>query len=125
MIYIGAETDGGCGIYLDVHTVARSHHGQELTAVIGDGHYEGEVLIVLGHGVDVTFVDALWGDTVGLRNFLEQHGEEKIRDDLRRTLSSCAAGDESTVAGRRVRPHVYLPLFADPGVVAEKSGLSR
>jgi len=121
MIYIGTDSESGGGIYLDVHTVVRSRRGQELTAVIGDGHYEGEVLIALGARLEVTFVDALWGDASGLRSFLEHYGEEKIRADLRHTLTSFNVDGANSDSGRGSRPHVYLPLFTEPGGIAEKT----
>lgn len=124
MIYIGTQAEGGCGIYLDVHAEENHSEGREISAVIGDGSYEGEVLIVCGRGFEVTFVDALWGDVQGLRDFLECHGEEKIRADLHRALTPCEPYEGGSVVRHATRPHVYLPLFSDPGVVAE-TGLAQ
>ncbi|PLY07403.1 MAG: hypothetical protein C0624_03685 [Desulfuromonas sp.] len=121
MIYIGAETESGCGIYLDVHSVERSGCGQELAAVIGDGLYEGEVLISFGPDFEITYVDSLWGDAKGVRNFLARHGEENIESDIRFALAVDGHAVDSVTGNRGSRPHVYLPLFADPGAVAEMS----
>lgn len=119
MIYIGAEAEGGCGIYLDVHATERKEQGQQLLAIIGDGCYEGEVMISLGREVEITFVDALWGDYGALRAFFCRHGEERLRADLRRALQGELREDNGAKSGAS-RPHVYLPLFADSGQVAER-----
>lgn len=121
MIYIGNQTDGGCSIYLDVHAMERERGGIQVSAVIGDGSYEGDVLIHLGSTLQVTFVDELWGDLRGLRTFLDRHGKERILEDLKDTLSEELSPYEPAPAAARTRPHVYLPLFAPPGVVAETS----
>jgi len=119
MIYIGTEVEEGGGVYVDVHAVTRRRKGLELHAVIGDGRYEGELLVEIGSAVEITFVDALWGDAKGLRVFLDRHGEGRIRDELRTTLCADSAAHVRSCSCRGVRPHVYLPLLDAHGVVAE------
>ncbi len=119
MIYIGNQADGGCGIYLDAYALERQHGGIQVSAVIGDGSYEGEVLVLLGSGVQVTFVDELWGDSRRLRAFLDRHGKERILRDLEGALREEWPELGRASSDSRSRPHVYLPLFDAPGVVAE------
>jgi len=119
MIYIGTDSEGGCGIYLDVHAVERQNHGIQVSAVIGDGCYEGDVLIELAERLQVTFVDALWGDTQALRDFFARHGEERICADLRDAAQVWRLRERGAEAERGTRPHVYLPLFDTHGLIAE------
>jgi len=119
MIYIGTEVGEGCGVYLDVHAVTRSQKGVELHAVIGDGHYEGELLVEIDGGVEITFVDALWGDARGLRDFLGRHGEGRVRDELRTALRELPGRGVHSDGCRAARPHVYLPLFGADSMVME------
>ena len=120
MSYIGNQADGGCGIYLDVHNMERNRRGTRLVGIIGDGHYEGEVIVEMLERPEITFVDELWGDRSGLRAFFDRHGEEKIRADLRQAMS---VSTPQRREGRSVQPHVYLPLFDLHGAVNEEQSI--
>jgi len=119
MFYIGAESEGGCGIYLDVHAIERDDHGQRISAIIGDGHYEGEVLIVLGQDFEVTFLDALWGKIESVTVFFDRHGEDKLRNDLEHALHVKDLEVKRAGNYHACRPHPYMPLFSDHSVVSE------
>lgn len=120
MFYIGNQAEGGCGIYLDVHNMERNRRGTNLVGIIGDGHYEGEVIIEVVERPEITFVDELWGDRSALRAFLDRHGEEKIRADLQQAVS---VSSPRLREGRAVQPHVYMPLFDMHGAVNEDQSI--
>ena len=113
MIYIGNHAENGCGIYLDMYSSLRRRSDQEISAIIGDGFYEGEVLIQIGTQVEVTFVDALWGNAGALKGFFERHGEDKIRADITSVVTGRMT--PSAVPGGRPlqKPHVFLPVVQE------------
>jgi len=116
MDYIGTAVDGHQGVYLDMHNIDRSQDGLRVSAMIGDGCYEGEVLIECGELNQVTFADAwLGGD--GLAEFLQRCGqrwlETALLEAVRHTLTT-----ESREAGT-CRPHASRRERSAAGYWAE------
>ena len=61
MIYIGTTQDNGSAIYFDIHAAERQGRGMRFCGTLGDGSYEGEVLVEVGSNDCVTFADAWLG----------------------------------------------------------------
>lgn len=87
MIYIGSTEDNGSAIYFDIHSVERQGRGLRVSGTLGDGCYEGEVLVEVGRNDAVTFADAWLGGaefdeflTRCRRDILEQALLETVRD---------------------------------------------
>ena len=86
MIYIGTTQDNGSAIYFDIHAAERQGRGMRISGTVGDGCYEGEVLVEVGRNDCVTFVDAWLGGT-GFREFIDRCSggdlEEALLDSVR------------------------------------------
>ncbi len=121
MIYIETAEQGGRGIYLDIHAAERDGRGVRLSGMVGDGFYEGEVLIEVGREVEVTFVDS-WLGGGEVNAFLERCGADRLRLALAEAGRSLplAATLSLRGAGGAPSPHVHLPLFDGGGRVAEE-----
>lgn len=87
MVYIGTTSDDGRALYFDVYATERSATGVRICGTIGDGQYEGEVLVELGALPEVTFADAWLGDG-GFREFLTRCNVQELRADLLRCLET-------------------------------------
>ncbi len=110
MVWLDTMTQTGQGLYLDIWKREKSRTGagvEMIAGILGDGNYEGEVLVEIGPGrCDVTFVDQLL-DPVPLRDFFTRINREQLIADLQSALGP--VGREN-IAG--------LPLFRrDPPVV--------
>jgi hypothetical protein len=81
MIYIGTTEFSGQAIYLDIHAIEQVADGVRVSAVIGDGCYEGEVLIESGQRPAVTYADA-WLGGAGLGDFLQRCGRHWLQQQL-------------------------------------------
>jgi hypothetical protein len=106
MIYIGATENSSQAIYLDIHSIEHLRCGTRVSAVIGDGCYEGEVLIECGEQTAVTYADAwLGGD--GLDDFLQRCGKHWLREQLVASVTDRVALTclPSRQPGRKFRPH--------------------
>lgn len=71
MIYIATTEDNGSAIYFDIHAAERQGRGMRFSGTIGDGCYEGEVLVEVGRTDSVTFADAWLGGS-GFSEFMER-----------------------------------------------------
>ncbi len=69
MIYIGTNESDGSAIYFDIHSAERQGRGFRISGTIGDGSYEGEVLVEVGRNESVTFADA-WLGGAGFNEFI-------------------------------------------------------
>lgn len=89
MLYLYNADATGNVVYLDIHAVEMKESGREkgfsLSGIVGDGLYEGEVLMEVGEDIEVTFVDA-WLGGQGFGDFLRRVG----RDALHRALEKAA-----------------------------------
>lgn len=65
MISLDLVVPGGAAVYLDIQRIeARQKRGEAfyaLSGTLGDGLYEGEVLVEIGEQVEVTFIDEWLG----------------------------------------------------------------
>lgn len=89
MVWLDTMTVAGQGIYLDIwkREKSRSFAGMELVSgILGDGIYEGEVLVELApEHCEVTFIDQVL-DPASLRDFLGRFDQDQLCLDLRRAL---------------------------------------
>jgi hypothetical protein len=90
MVYIGATTNSGSAIYFDAYAVERQGRARRISGIIGDGCYEGEVLIETGCGDCVTFADAWLGGS-GFAEFLSGCGADVLERALLDTVREIPA----------------------------------
>ena len=90
MVWLNAEDVNGNGLYLHIHRMEQRVAGQGIFALhgtVGDGYYEGEVLLEVGEDVEITFADQ-WLDRFSLESFFERTDRQKVESALARTVSS-------------------------------------
>ncbi len=90
MICLSVAENTHATIYLDVHHVEKNSRNPETFSVsgtLGDGPYEGEVLLEISDDVEVTFVDS-WMDQKSLRRFFDRNGREMVCAALREAANS-------------------------------------
>jgi len=107
MIYIGTTGDNGSAVYFDVYSAERQGRGLRISGTIGDGCYEGEVLVEVGRNDSVTFADAWLGGS-GFAEFLSRCGAEAIEQALLATVR------EMPMQHSRRRPHGHAKGAACP-----------
>ncbi|NIQ95935.1 MAG: hypothetical protein GWO11_03165 [Desulfuromonadales bacterium] len=95
MIYLCNSEQGNLAVYLDVHAMERQERGFALSGTLGDGHYEGDVMVEVGVDVAITFADR-WLDRDGLETFFD-------RVDKRMVESALADAARTVVDGRSDR----------------------
>ncbi|HKI50755.1 MAG TPA: hypothetical protein VJ995_01670 [Geothermobacteraceae bacterium] len=81
MIYIGTTESPGQAIYLDIHAIEQQGNQTSVSALVGDGCYEGEVLIEFADQPAVTYADT-WLGGAGLDEFLQRAGQAWLRKQL-------------------------------------------
>ncbi len=81
MIYIGTAEFDGSAIYFDAYAAERQGRGVCVSGTVGDGCYEGEVLVEVGRFEEVTFADAWLGGS-GFSEFLSRCGTEVLERSL-------------------------------------------
>ena len=81
MIYIGTTDSPGQAIYLDIYAIEQSGGEVRVSALVGDGCYEGEVLIECAARSNVTYADA-WLGGEGLDEFLQRPGQSWLQRQL-------------------------------------------
>jgi len=90
MVWLNTTTQAGQGLYLDIWKRERSNdrnHLELVSGVLGDGHYEGEVLVeVSPQGCELTFVDQVL-DPEALRCFFARVDREELLKDLENILA--------------------------------------
>lgn len=120
MIYIGTGNEPNSSVYLDIHAIERLNDGVRVSALVGDGCYEGEVLIETGAHPEVTFADR-WLGGEGLGLFLQRCGQHWLQESLLTSVRvECETrGMQPDPGGRPVRPHRFQP----PASVAESGPL--
>lgn len=101
MIYIATTEANGTAVYFDIHATERQGRGLRISGLVGDGDYEGEVLVETGREVVVTFVDA-WLGGAGFHDFMQRCGAEKLEAALVESVL-----DLPMFHGRRELPHGY------------------
>ena len=81
MIYIGTTEDNGSAIYFDIYSAERQGRGVRFSGTVGDGCYEGEVLVEVGRSESVTFADAWLGGS-GFSEFISRCGSAMLENAL-------------------------------------------
>ncbi len=85
MIHLNLMVQDGGAIYLDLQRIEirRERTGEffALTGTLGDGLYEGQVLLEIGEGVEVTFVDD-WLGGPDLRRLFQRVERERVEAAL-------------------------------------------
>jgi len=99
MIYIGTTGNNGSAIYFDVYSAERQGRGMRISGTIGDGCYEGEVLVEVGRSDCVTFADAWLGGT-GFAEFLSRCGSDTLEQALLESVR-----EMPMFHSRRSQPH--------------------
>lgn len=99
MVYIETVADNGSAVYFDIHATERFAEGVRISGTIGDGQYEGEVLVECGEIADVTFADA-WLGGEGYREFMARCDLDSLRQALLDVVSGL-----SLFPTRRDAPH--------------------
>ncbi len=82
MVWLNAASENGSGLYLSIHRVEEDGGSSvSLHGTIGDGYYEGEVLIEIGAQIVVTFADA-WLDRAALEEFFHRVERSEVESAL-------------------------------------------
>ncbi|MBW2689178.1 MAG: hypothetical protein JRC99_04535 [Deltaproteobacteria bacterium] len=115
MIYIGTTENNGSAIYFDIYSAERQGRGMRISGTIGDGCYEGEVLVEVGRNDSVTFADAWLGGS-GFSEFIDRCGSDVLEEALLESVR-----EMPLFQARRSQPHGNSMSYA--GIVAESSSM--
>ena len=115
MIYIGTTEDNGSAIYFDIYAAERQGRGMRISGTIGDGCYEGEVLVEVGRNDSVTFADAWLGGS-GFSEFIDRCGSDVLEGALLESVR-----EMPLFQTRRSQPHGNSMTYAC--TVAESSSM--
>mgnify|MGYP001426159804 CR=1 FL=1 len=100
MVYLATPSYDGRAVYFEPYVTERTAAGLRICGTIGDGQYEGEVLVEFeGARTQVTFADS-WLGGVGFREFAERCNIARLGQELVGSLESFAHG-----GARRDFPH--------------------
>ncbi len=113
MIYIGTTEINGSAIYFDIYATERQGRCVRISGTIGDGCYEGEVLVEIGHNDSVTFADA-WLGGPGFSEFIDRCGSDVLQSALLESVR-----EMSLFQTRRSQPHGNSTSYT--GTIAESS----
>lgn len=101
MVWLNATECNGSALYLDLfRTERRVGNGEAryaFSGILGDGGFEGEVLVEVGRTVDVVFADA-WLDPAALTAFFSRVSRTEVEAALGeacRSLALAAERDEA------------------------------
>ena len=116
MIYIGTAEADGSAIYFDIHAAERQGRGLCFSGTVGDGCYEGEVLVEVGRNEEVTFVDAWLGGS-GFSDFIARCGTEILKSSLLEVAREMSPFRmRCTAAHGKVQPHGEAVVAETPPV---------
>ena len=116
MIYIGTTEDNDSAIYFAIPSAERQGRGMRFSGTVGDGCYEGEVLVEVGRSESVTFADAWLGGS-GFSEFIDRCGTAMIEDALLESVRELPF-----FCSRRRQPHGNSGAY-DAALLAEPSPL--
>lgn len=106
MVWLQETTTAGHGLYFEIRSLEKQmKHGIPVaivTATLGDGSYEGDVLVEFGVSTDVCFVDH-WLDPDALKTFFEQIDHQRLQDEI------VAVCEDRVQIQRTVLPHGTAP----------------
>ena len=114
MIYIGTTDDNGSAIYFDIYSAVRQGRGMRISGTIGDGCYEGEVLVEVGRDDAVTFADAWLGGS-GFREFMARCNPDALEHALIESVR-----EMPLLHVRSSQPHGNSPAYAG-ALIAESA----
>lgn len=106
MIYIGATEGNGSAIYFDIYSTERQGRGMRIYGTLGDGCYEGEVLVEVGRNSSVTFADAWLGGS-DYAEFITRCDTELLSQRLLDAMLEL-----TSLHGRRSLPHGNSPAYS-------------
>ncbi|HKL49375.1 MAG TPA: hypothetical protein VJ882_06960 [Desulfuromonadales bacterium] len=92
MIYLCNSEQDNLAVYLDVHAMKRQERGFALSGTLGDGHYEGDVMVEVGLDVDITFAD-LWLNRTGLQTFFDRVDRNMVESALAEAARTVVEGE--------------------------------
>ncbi|ORJ59079.1 hypothetical protein [Geothermobacter hydrogeniphilus] len=114
MVLLNSVTETGQILYLDIWKREKSRAaagGELISGILGDGSYEGEVLVEITAGrCEVTFLDQHL-DPLALKDFFARVDREQLLEDLQEALLSTSDGARNG-----------LPLFRRDAPLAGASG---
>ena len=111
MVWLQATEENGNALYLDIQRVERRRGAVAVTAVLGDGHGEAEVLVELGERVEVTFLDE-WLPGRRLPEFIVRAGSAALAKAVAGVAVDLALSAEQLCAreaGPRPKPAGLWP----------------
>ena len=114
MIYIGTTDTNESAIYFDVYSAVKHNGGVSVSGTIGDGCYEGEVVVEIGGNESVTFADAWLGGS-GFSEFLDRCNVASIEEALIESLRELPL-----LRPRRYLPHGHAGQSPASGVMETK-----
>lgn len=118
MIYIGTTECNGSAIYFDIYATVRQGRGMRIFGTIGDGCYEGEVLVEVGRSDCVTFADA-WLGGYGFTEFIERCDSDVLRKALLESVRELPL-----LTRQRNQPHGNSSTYSG-AVISESSPVWR
>ncbi|PLX79801.1 MAG: hypothetical protein C0616_09885 [Desulfuromonas sp.] len=122
MVWLQETTTAGHGLYFEIRSLERKLRSGSpvaiVTATLGDGSYEGDVLVEFGLSTDVCFVDQ-WLAPEALRGFLGQINLHRLKDEI---VAVCEDGVQPQ---RTIQPHGTAPrrLEIPQGVVSASESI--
>lgn len=106
MIYIGTTEESGSAIYFDIYSAVRQGRGMSISGTVGDGCYEGEVLVEVGRSESVTFADAWLGGS-GFVEFMARCNSDVLEQSLLESVR-----EMPLLHVRRSQPHGNSKAYA-------------
>ncbi|HDR46360.1 MAG TPA: hypothetical protein ENN94_01515 [Geoalkalibacter subterraneus] len=101
MIALDLEQAASSALYLDIHHVEFTDEGAlRVCALLGDGWYEGEVMIEAGDQVNVTLAD-LYLDEAAIRPLLQRIGRDALERAVGGAVSRMKFAVDGGMRGRR------------------------
>lgn len=103
MVTIETGTATGATLYLDIHHAELTPAGVRLCAILGDGWYEGEVILEVGEEIALTFAD-LYLDEGKIRPFLRRTDRGELERAVGAAVGPMKFSVDGRARGRRVQP---------------------
>lgn len=110
MVWLGISAENGAAVYLDIHDIERRSLWGELvyavSATLGDGQFEAQVLVEIGGSVEITLADP-WVSAQQAREFFARVGLERLRQAVcEAVLGMRVMFEEAPASGSRSRSRV-------------------
>ncbi len=105
MVWLNAANENGSGLYLNIHRIEeRAGSLFALHGTVGDGYYEGEVVIEVGEGTDITFADD-WLDRSALNEFFGHVDRADVESALAERASELLSIEEDRCSFKALARH--------------------